>query len=96
MLSLVLYPYAYLLVRTAFLQQSSALLEVGLMLGKSLKNSFINIALPLARPAIVIGVSLALMKTLADFGTMQLFAVQTFITGIYNTWFGTYNAPAAV
>ena len=89
MLSLVLYPYVYLLARTAFLQQSAALLEVGRMLGKSLKNSFINVALPLARPAIVIGVSLALMETLADFGTMQLFAVQTFTTGIYNTWFGT-------
>ena len=88
-LSLVLYPYVYLLARTAFLQQSAALLEVGRMLGKSLKNSFINVALPLARPAIVIGVSLALMETLADFGTMQLFAVQTFTTGIYNTWFGT-------
>ena len=94
-LSLVLYPYVYLLARTAFLQQSAALLEVGRMLGKSLKNSFINVALPLARPAIAIGVSLALMETLADFGTMQLFAVQTFTTGIYNTWFGTYNAPAA-
>ena len=75
-LSLVLYPYIYLLARTAFLQQSAALLEVGRMLGKSLKNSFINIAFPLARPAIVIGVSLALMETLADFGTMQLFSVQ--------------------
>ena len=93
-LSLVLYPYVYLLARTAFLQQSAVLLEVGRMLGKSLKNSFINIALPLARPAIAIGVSLALMETLADFGTMQLFAVQTFTTGIYNTWFETYNAPA--
>jgi iron(III) transport system permease protein len=95
LLSLVLYPYVYLLARTAFLQQPAALLEAGRMLGKSVRNSFLNIALPLARPAIVIGVSLAMMETLADFGTMQLFAVQTFTTGIYHTWFGTYNAPAA-
>ena len=95
-LSLVLYPYVYLLARTAFLQQSAALLEVGRMLGKSLKNSFINVTFPLARPAIVIGVSLALMETLADLGTMQSFAVKTFKTGINNTWFGTYNAPTAV
>ncbi|MBC8259096.1 MAG: iron ABC transporter permease [SAR324 cluster bacterium] len=95
MLSLVLYPYVYLLTRTAFLQQSATLLEASRMLGKSAGYSFLQIALPLARPAIVVGVSLAMMETLADFGTMQLFAVQTFTTGIYHTWFGSYNAPGA-
>ena len=74
-LSLVLYPYVYLLARTAFLQQSAALLGVGRMLGKSLKNSFINVTFPLARPAIVIGVSLALMETLADFGGALAFGL---------------------
>jgi iron(III) transport system permease protein len=95
MLSLVLFPYVYLLARTAFLQQSATLMEASRMLDKSAVNSFFMIALPLARPAIVVGVSLAMMETLADFGTMQLFAVQTFTTGIYNTWFGAYNAPGA-
>ena len=95
MLSLVLFPYVYLLARTAFLQQSATLMEASRMLDKSAGNSFFMIALPLARPAIVVGVSLAMMETLADFGTMQLFAVQTFTTGIYHTWFGAYNAPGA-
>ena len=95
MLSLVLYPYVYLLARTAFLQQPATLMEASRMLGKSSKNSFLHVSLPLARPAIVVGVSLAMMETLADFGTMQLFAVQTFTTGIYHTWFGAYNAPGA-
>ena len=95
MLSLVLYPYVYLLARTAFLQQPATLIEASRMLGKSSKNNFFHVSLPLARPAIVVGVSLAMMETLADFGTMQLFAVQTFTTGIYHTWFGAYNAPGA-
>ena len=95
MLSLVLYPYVYLLARIAFLQQPATLLESSRMLGKSSRNSFFHVSLPLARPAIVVGVSLAMMETLADFGTMQLFAVQTFTTGIYHTWFGAYNAPGA-
>ncbi len=95
MLSLVLFPYVYLLARTAFLQQSATLMEASRMLDKSAGNSFFMIALPLARPAIVVGVSLTMMETLADFGTMQLFAVQTFTTGIYHTWFGAYNAPGA-
>ena len=71
MLSLVLFPYVYLLARTAFLQQSATLMEASRMLDKSAGNSFFMIALPLARPAIVVGVSLAMMETLADFGTMQ-------------------------
>ena len=95
MLSLVLYPYVYLLARTTFLQQHPTLLEASRMLGKSVRKSFLLIALPLARPAIAVGVSLAMMETLADFGTMQLLAIQTFTTGIYHTWFGTYNAPGA-
>jgi len=67
MLSLVLFPYVYLLARTAFLQQSATLMEASRMLDKSAGNSFFMIALPLARPAIVVGVSLAMMETLADF-----------------------------
>ena len=84
LLSLALYPYVYLLARNAFIQQASVLLEASRMLDKSAGNSFFMIALPLARPAIVVGVSLAMMETLADFGMVQLFSVPTFTTGIYH------------
>ena len=95
MLSLVLYPYVYLLSRNAFQQQSPAFTEAGRILGDLTRYGFWKIALPMARPAVAVGVSLALMETLADFGTVQLFSVPTFTTGIYHLWFGTANAPAA-
>jgi iron(III) transport system permease protein len=82
MLTLVLYPYVYLLARSAFLTQSSRLLEASRNLGCSPWQSFWQVALPLARPAIVAGVSLALMETLNDFGTVEFFSVPTFTTGI--------------
>src|SRR5690606_33947938 len=68
MLTLVLYPYVYLLTRAAFLAQSVALLEVGRTLGRSPFTAFRTVALPLARPAIVVGVALALMEALNDYG----------------------------
>ena len=95
MLSLVLYPYVYLLSRNAFQQQSPAFTEAGRILGDRTRYGFWKIALPMARPAVAVGVSLALMETMADFGTVQLFSVPTFTTGIYHLWFGTSNAPAA-
>ena len=95
MLSLVLYPYVYLLSRNAFQQQSPAFTEAGRILGDRTRYGLWKIALPMARPAVAVGVSLALMETLADFGTVQLFSVPTFTTGIYHLWFGTANAPAA-
>lgn len=95
MLGMVLYPYVYLLCRAAFLQQSVCLLEAARTLGHSLPRSFLHLALPLARPAIVAGVALALMETLADFGTVQHFAVRTFTTGIYEAWFGMGDRGAA-
>ncbi len=95
MLTLVLYPYVYLLARSAFLTQSSRLLEASRNLGCSPWQSFWQIAVPLARPAIVAGVSLALMETLNDFGTVEFFAVPTFTTGIYRTWFGMGERLAA-
>ena len=95
LLSLALYPYVYLLARNAFTQQASALLEASRMLGRPPQQAFWEVALPQARPAIIVGVSLALMETLADFGTVQLLAVSTFTTGIYHTWFGTNNASGA-
>jgi len=91
----VLYPYVYLLARTAFLEQSVGVLEVGRTLGYGAWGSFVRIALPLARPAIAAGTSLALMETLADFGTVSYFAVQTFTTGIYRAWFSMGDPVAA-
>ncbi|MBI1209768.1 MAG: ABC transporter permease subunit [Azospirillum sp.] len=95
MLTLVLYPYVYLLARAAFLEQSVCLLEVSRMLGRGPWRSFFTVALPLARPAIVGGVALALMEALADFGTVQYFAINTFTTGIYRTWFAMGQPVAA-
>jgi iron(III) transport system permease protein len=95
MLTLVLYPYVYLLARTAFLEQSVCTLEASRSLGCNPWHSFWKVALPLARPAIAAGVALALMETLSDFGTVQFFAVDTFTTGIYRTWFGMGERQAA-
>jgi iron(III) transport system permease protein len=95
MLSLVLYPYVYLLARAAFLEQSICALEVSRTLGCSYLSSFFRVALPLARPAIITGLSLALMETLADFGTVQYFGVSTFTTGIFRTWYGMGDSAAA-
>ena len=88
MLSLVLYPYVYLLARVAFLEQSRCALEASRNLGCGPWRSFWLVALPLARPSIMAGLALALMETLNDFGTVSFFGVDTFTTGIYRTWFG--------
>lgn len=95
MLILVLYPYVYLLVRVAFLEQATGTLEASRCLGCNPWRSFFTVALPLARPAIASGVALALMETLGDFGTVQYFGVTTFTTGIYRTWFGMGERLAA-
>jgi len=95
MLAMVLYPYVYLLCRAAFLQQSVCLLEASRTLGHGLPRTFIHVALPLARPALAAGIGLALMETLADFGTVQHFGVRTFTTGIYEAWFGMGDRGAA-
>ncbi len=95
MLTLVLYPYVYLLARSAFLSQSVCMLEASRSLGCSPWRSFFTVALPLARPAVMAGLALALMETLNDFGTVQFFSVDTFTTGIYRTWFGMDERVAA-
>ena len=95
MLILVLYPYVYLLARTAFLEQSFSTLEASLSLGCSPWQSFLKVALPLARPGIMAGLALALMEALNDFGTVEYFGVNTFTTGIYDTWFGLGERTAA-
>jgi len=86
MMTLVLYPYVYLLARAAFLEQAAGVIEVSRTLGRGPWRSFFSVSLPLARPAIVIGISLALMETLNDFGTVDFFAVQTLTLGIYDVW----------
>ncbi|MEQ8806693.1 MAG: iron ABC transporter permease, partial [Rhodospirillales bacterium] len=85
-MTLVLYPYVYLLARAAFLEQSVCVLEVSRTLGKNAWQSFWNVALPLARPAIVVGMTLAMMEALNDFGTVDFFGVRTFTAGIYDVW----------
>jgi len=95
MLSLVLYPYVYLLSRAAFLEQSTISLEASRSLGYGIWKSFFYVALPLARPAIIAGLTLALMETLADYGTVQYFGVSTFTTGIFRTWFGLADERSA-
>jgi len=95
MLVLVLYPYVYLLARSAFVEQSTSILEAAQVLGRSRFARLFKVALPLARPAIVIGVSLALMETLNDFGTVSYFAVQTLTLGIYDVWLGMGNLGGA-
>jgi iron(III) transport system permease protein len=95
MLSLVLFPYVYLLARAAFLEQSVCVLEASRTLGCGPWRSFFTVALPLARPAIIAGLTLALMEALADFGTVQYFGVNTFTTGIFRTWFGLGDRSAA-
>ncbi len=101
MLALVLFPYVYMLVRTAFECQDQQLLRASRSLGYSFSKSFIKVALPLARPAIAIAASLVLMETLADFATVQYFAVNTLTTAIYDTWLeygdlSTANALASI
>ena len=83
----VLYPYVYLLARTAFLERAGGMLEAARTLGIGPWRAFFSVSLPLARPAIATGVALALMETLADYGTVAYFAVNTFTTGIYRAWF---------
>lgn len=95
MLSLVLYPYIYLLARAAFLEQSVGVLEVSRTLGCGVWCGMLRVALPLARPAIVAGLSLVLMETLADYGTVAYFGLGVFTTGIFRTWFGMGDAVAA-
>lgn len=95
MLSLVFYPYVYLLARAAFAEQSGSAMEAARSLGCSQRAAFFRVALPLARPAIVVGLSIALMETLADYGTVQYFGISTFTTGIYRTWNGLGSSVGA-
>ena len=88
LMGVVLYPYVYLLARAAFFEQSVNVLEVTQVLGHGPWRAFFRVSLPAARPAIAIGVALALMETLNDFGTVDFFAVQTMTTALFDVWQG--------
>jgi iron(III) transport system permease protein len=81
-----LYPYVYLLARTALAERAAQLMEAARLLGAPLSRRIREVALPLARPAVAAGVALALMETLADFGVASYFGIQTFTAGIYKAW----------
>lgn len=95
MLIFVLYPYVFLMTRAAFLEQSANLSSASRILGKGAYATFWKVNLPLARPAIATGLSLVLMETLADYGTVKYFGVPTFTTGIFRTYYGFGNPAAA-
>ena len=94
-LSMSLYPYVYLLARTALTERATPLMEAARLLGAPLWRRIGQLALPLARPAIAAGTALALMETLADFGVASYFGVQTFTAGIYKAWLVMDNRVAA-
>jgi iron(III) transport system permease protein len=95
MFTFALYPYVYLLARIAFLERPPALVEAARTLGLDRRRTFWRVELPLARPAIAAGTALALMETLADYGTVAYFGVDTFTTGIYRAWFSLGDRTAA-
>jgi iron(III) transport system permease protein len=94
-LASALYPYVYLLVRNALLEQSGGLYEVAQALGAGSFGLFWRVGLPLSRPALAAGLALVLMETVADFGTVQHFGVQTLTTGVFTTWLDGGNAGGA-
>ncbi|TVQ84839.1 MAG: iron ABC transporter permease [Bacteroidetes bacterium] len=95
-LSLAYYPYVYLISRAYFSRQTSSLFEVAASLGKKPFKIFYQVALPMARPAIVAGVSLALMEVLNDYGLVRYFGIDTFTTGIFTAWFAFSNPQSAL
>jgi iron(III) transport system permease protein len=95
-LTAVLYPYVYVLGRSAFLGQSRATLEAARCLGRTYGQTVRQVALPLARPALAAGASLAVMEALADFGTVDLLGIQALTSAIYRVWYGTFDQDSAL
>jgi iron(III) transport system permease protein len=95
MMTLVFYPYVYLLARAAFRDQGAATLETARSLGRTRLRAFLEVALPMARPSLVAGVSLAMMEALADFGTVATFGYRTLTEAIYRVWLGMFDRVAA-
>ena len=94
--SFTLYPYVYLVSRSAFLNQSQAMIEAARLLGLNKIQVFFKLAVPIIRPAIIGGIMLVSMETLSDFGAVDHFAIQTFTTGIFRTWYGMYDINTAM
>ena len=94
--SFTLYPYVYLVSRMAFINQSISIIEAGRVLGLSRVGAFFKLSIPLIRPAIFAGLALVIMETLSDFGAVEHFAIATFTTGIFRTWFGMYDLHTAM
>ena len=95
--SFTLYPYVYLVSRMAFINQSISIIEAGRVLGLSRVGAFFKLSIPLIRPAIFAGLALVIMETLSDFGAVEHFAIATFTTGIFRTWYGIcllYTSPS--
>ncbi|KAF7772110.1 iron(III) transport system permease protein [Pseudoalteromonas citrea] len=95
MIALVLYPYLYLIFKTALREQSFKLVQASQLMGMSPLQSFFKVSLPLARGAIVAALALISMETMADFATVHYFAVSTLTTAVYDTWLGYYSLTAA-
>ncbi len=95
MLTLVLYPYVYLLSRASFLEQSMSIRDASRIFGCTPWQSFYRVSLPIARPAVAVGLSLVSMETLNDFGTVDYFAVKSLSAGIYDAWLNMGNLGAA-
>lgn len=95
-LSITLFPYVFLISRSSFLQQSKTLQEASSLLGSNRWRTFLKVALPMARPAIVGGIALAAMEVLNDYGTVKYFGVNTFTTGIFRAWFSMGDATTAI
>lgn len=94
-MTLVFYPYVYLLARAAFREQGAAALETARSLGRSRRQTFVEVVLPMARPSLVAGASLAMMEALADFGTVAVFSYRTLTEGVYRVWLGLFDPGAA-
>jgi len=95
-LALVLYPYVYVLGRSAFLEQSRDTFEAARSLGLSHARAIVRLALPLARPALAAGTALAVMEALADFGAVNLLNYRAMTDAIYRVWFGAFDRAAAL
>ncbi len=95
MMTLVFYPYVYLLARVAFREQGAAPLEVARTLGRSRAAAFLAVTVPMARPALAAGVALAMMEALADFGTVATFGYRTLTEAVYRVWYGMFDRLAA-
>jgi iron(III) transport system permease protein len=95
-LTAVLYPYVYVLGRSAFLGQSRQAFDAARVLGRTHGQAVLRVALPLARPALAAGVALAVMEALADFGTVNLLGVQALTNAIFRAWNGAFDEDAAL